>query len=93
MKTDKIIYYDETLIRKVDGLKDFLGIEKKDYPIMHRYLIDNFGFLFKAFQYYSIQIAEGGTKDLEKADEEIRNELMRPLSYRQHEMIIRSFSK
>lgn len=92
MATDMIIRYDDEFIGKVEKLQDYLDIEAKDYPVMHRFLIDNFGYLFQVFQYYSKQIAEGDAKDLEEADEDCKRELMRPLSYRQYEMIGRSFS-
>ena len=59
---------------------------------MHRFLIDNFDPLFKIFQYYAKDIAVNGAKDLEGVSEEIKTELMRPLSYRQYEIIGRSFS-
>lgn len=92
MASDKIIRYDEEFIGKVEKLKDFLDIEEKDYPVMHSYLMDNFGYLFQVFQYYSKQIAEGTAQDFEEADEDTKRELMRPLSHRQYEMIGRSFS-
>ena len=89
---DKIIFYDDEFIGKVERLKGFLDIEAKDYPVLHRFLIDNFGYLFNVFQYYAKHIAESDAQDFEEVDEEIKRELMRPLSYRQYEMIGRSFS-
>ncbi len=92
MASDKIVYYDDEFIRKFEKLADFNGAEPSEYPAMHRYLIDHFGYLFQIFQYYAKHIAAGDARDFEEADEETKRELMRPLSYRQYEMIARSFS-
>ena len=90
MTSDRIIYYDEAFIRKFEKLKDV--IEAGDRPYLHRFLIDNFGFIFETFQYYAKQSAEGDVPEFEEADEETKRELMRPLSYRQYRMIERAFS-
>lgn len=92
MASDKIVRYDAEFIRKFEALRAFHEAEPPDDPALHRFLIDNFGYLFRVFQYYARQIAEGGARDFEDADEETKRELMRPLSYRQYEMIGRSFS-
>lgn len=89
---DKIVYYDDAFMKKFEELGSFLDIEEKDHPKMHRFLIDSFDPLFKIFQYYAKDIAVNGAKDLEGVSEEIKTELMRPLSYRQYEIIGRSFS-
>lgn len=90
MASDRIIYYDDGFIRKFEKLRDV--IDAGDAPSLHRYLIDDFGFIFSVFQYYARKIAEGGAQDFEDADEETKRELMRPLSYRQYRMIERAFS-
>lgn len=90
MTSDKIIRYDDDFIAKFDKLKEL--IEAGDKAVLHRFLIDNFGHIFKLFQYYAKQDAEGGVREFEEADEETKRELMRPLSYRQYRMIERSFS-
>ena len=90
MAFDKIIYYDSDFICKFEKLKEI--IETGDAAYLHKYLIDNFGFIFNTFQYYAKQIAEGGAKDFENVDEETKRELMRPLSLRQYRMIERAFS-
>ena len=90
--SDKIVYYDDAFLKKFEQLETFLDVKEKDYPLMHRFLIDNFGYLFKVFQYYAKDIAVDGAKDLEDVSEDIKSELLRPLSYRQYEIIGRSFS-
>ena len=90
METYNIIYYDDEFINKFERLK--VMIEAEDRPALYRFLLDNFEFLFKAFQDYARQDDEGGVQAFEEADEEIRRELMRPLSYRQYRMIERAFS-
>ncbi len=90
MAADKIIYYDGEFIAKFEKLKEV--IEADDNAATHRFLIDNFGYLFRVFQYYAKQIAVEGAQDLNEADEDTKCELMRPLSYRQYQMIERSFS-
>ena len=92
MMSDKIVYYDDVFLKKFEQLETFLDVKEKDYPLMHRFLIDNFGYLFKVFQYYAKDIAVDGAKDLEDVSEDIKSELLRPLSYRQYEIISRSFS-
>ena len=90
MASDKIIWYDDEFIAKLDQLKEM--IERKNRPELHRFLIDNFGFIFTTFQYYAFHIAAGDAKDFEEADEDIRRELMRPLSWRQYRLVEGSFS-
>ena len=90
MASDKIIYYDNDFIGKFEKLKEV--IETGDASFLHQYLIDNFGFIFRTFQYYAKQIAEGTAQDFKEADEATKYELMRPLSYRQYRMIERAFS-
>ena len=90
MTSDRIIYYDDAFIRKFEKLRDV--IDAGDRPYLHRFLIDNFGFIFETFQYYAKQGAEGNVPEFEEADEETKRELMRPLSYRQYRMIERAFS-
>ena len=91
MALDIIVYYDDQFIGKFEKLKEL--IEAEDRPALYRYLLDNFGYIFKLFQYYAKNIADGNAQDFEEADEEIKRELMRPLSYRQYRMIERSFSR
>ncbi len=91
MALDIIVYYDDQFIGKFEKLKEL--IEAEDRPALYRYLLDNFGYIFKLFQYYAKNIADGDAQDFEEADEEIKRELMRPLSYRQYRMIERSFSR
>ena len=90
-ESDKIVKYDDEFIAKFEKLGEML--ETDDYRALHHFLIENFGFIYKLFQYYAWNIADGDAKDLEEADEETRRELMRPLSYRQYQMIERSFSR
>ena len=91
MASDKIVFYDDAFIGKFEKLKEL--IEAEDRPALYRYLLDNFGHIFKLFQYYAKYIASGDAQEFEQADEEIKRELMRPLSYRQYRMIERSFSR
>ena len=91
MALDIIVYYDDQFIGKFEKLKEL--IEAEDRLALYRYLLDNFGYIFKLFQYYAKNIADGDAQDFEEADEEIKRELMRPLSYRQYRMIERSFSR
>ena len=91
MPSDVIIYYDEAFISKFEKLQEI--IEAEDKPALYRFLIDNFGFIFTMFQYYAKHFAGGDAKPFREADEEIKCELMRPLSYRQYRMIERSFSR
>lgn len=90
MAADRIIRYDDEFISRFEKLKEL--IEAEDRPVLYRFLIENFGHIFKLFQYYAKHIAEGDAKDFEEADEETKRELMRPLSYRQYRMIERAFS-
>lgn len=90
MLSDKIIRYDEDFIARFEKLKEMIEAENK--PVLHQYLIDNFGYIFKTFQYYAKEIATGDAKDFEDADEDTKRELMRPLSHRQYRLIERSFS-
>ena len=90
METYNIIYYDDEFINKFERLK--VMIEAENRPALYRFLLDNFEFLFKAFQDYARQDDEGGVRAFEQADEETKRELMRPLSYRQYRMIERAFS-
>ena len=91
MASDKIIYYDDEFIRKFKKLGE--ALDAGDAPGLHRFLIDNFGFIFTTFQYYAKHIAEGGAQDFDEADAQTKRELMRPLSYRQYRMIERAFSR
>ena len=86
-----IIYYDEAFISRFEKLRDM--IEAGDKPALHRFLIDNFGCIFTMFQYYAKHFSEGDAQAFREADEEIKCELMRPLSYRQYQMVERSFSR
>lgn len=89
MASDTILYYDAEFIRKFEALKPLL--EDGDRPAIYAFLLENFGFIFRANQYYAKQIAEGDAQDFEEADEQIHRELMRPLSHRQYRMIERAF--
>ncbi len=91
MASDKIIFYDDEFIGKFERLKDL--IEAEDRPALYRFLLDNYGYIFKLFQYYAKQSEKGNMQDFEEADEEIKRELMRPLSYRQYRMVEGSFSR
>lgn len=91
MASDKIIYYDDEFIAKFDRLKEL--IEAEDRAVLYRYLLDNYGYIFKLFQYYAKWSEEGVIQDFEQADEEIKRELMRPLSFRQYRLVERSFSR
>ena len=90
MTSDRILYYDDEFIRKFEKLRDVIDAGDRRY--LHRFLIDNFGFIFATFQYYATQSSEGNVPEFEEADEETKRELMRPLSYRQYRMIERAFS-
>ncbi len=90
MISDQIIYYDDEFIKMFEKMKDVIAIGDKSY--LHKFLIDNLGYIFSFFQYYANEIAEGNARDFEEADDETKLELMRPLSYRQYRMIERSFS-
>ena len=91
MASDKIIYYDDAFISRFEKLKE--KIEAGNRPTLHRFLIDNFGFIFTMFQHYAKYFSEGDTQDFWEMDEEIKFELMRPLSYRQYRLIEGSFSR
>lgn len=90
MEKDFIIYYDKEFIKKFEELKTVL--EEEDRPKLYQFLLKEFQFIFKLNQYYWKQIADNNGRDFLEADEEIRHELMRPLSHRQYRMIERSFS-
>ena len=90
MTSDGIIYYDGEFMRRFEKLKDV--IDGGDRRATHRFLIDNFGHIFKTFQYCAKRIAQGGEADFGEADEATKRELMRPLSHRQYRMIERAFS-
>ncbi|MBR4907988.1 MAG: hypothetical protein IKZ43_03125 [Acidaminococcaceae bacterium] len=90
MALDKIIYYDSEFIKKFEELKTLL--EDEDRPKIYQFLLKEFQFIFKLNQYYWKQIAESNAREFLEEEEEIRQELMRPLSYRQYRMIERSFS-
>ena len=90
MASDKIIYYDCEFIKKFEELKTLL--EEEDRPKIYQFLLNNFQFISKMNQRYWIQIAESNARDFLEEEEEIRQELMRPLSHRQYRMIERSFS-
>ena len=90
MASDKIICYDSEFIKKFEELK--ILIEEEDRPKIYQFLLNNFQFIFKMNQRYWIQIAESNAREFLEEEEEIRQELMRPLSHRQYRMIERSFS-
>lgn len=91
MELDNIVFYDDGFIWNFEKLKEL--IEEGDRSVIHRFLIDHFGFLFKLFQQHARLDAEGGVQDFREAKEDIKNELMRPLSYRQYRIVERSFSR
>ena len=91
MKKDIIVYYDKTFITKFEELKTVL--ETEDRPKLYQFLLKEFQFIFKLNQYYWKQIAESNAREFLEEEEEIRQELMRPLSHRQYRMIERSFSR
>ncbi len=89
MASDIIIRYDADFIRKFEELKPLIEDGRK--PVIHAFLLENFGFIFTMNQYYAKQIAEDSAQDFDGCDEAIRSELMRPLSHRQYRMIERAF--
>ncbi|MBQ6467340.1 MAG: hypothetical protein IJJ61_05285 [Clostridia bacterium] len=91
MASDNIIYYDDEFIRKFEKLKDV--IEAGDRARLHRFLIDNFGYIFTACQHYWRYNETGAARDFDEADDETKGELMRPLTHRQYRMVERSFSR
>ena len=91
MGKDIIIYYDSGFIKKFEELKTLL--EDKDKLKIYQFLLKEFQFIFKMNQHYWIQIAENNAREFLEEEEEIRQELMRPLSHRQYRMIERSFSR
>jgi len=91
MVSDKIIYYDREFIKKFEELKVLL--ETEDRQKIYQFLLKEFQFIFKLNQYYWKQIAESNAREFLEEEEEIRQELMRPLSHRQYRMIERSFSR
>ena len=88
--SDKIVYYDETFMEKFNKLGKLL--EEKDWRKLYDFLLEEFGFIFKLQQYYGKYIIDGTAKDFEEADEDVRRELMRPLSHRQYRMTERAFN-
>ena len=90
MKNDIIIFYDKKFITKFEELK--IVLETDNRPKIYQFLLKEFQFVFKINQYYWIQIAEHNARDFLEEEEEIKQELMRPLSHRQYRMIERSFS-
>ena len=90
MEKDIIIYYDKEFIKKFEELRSVL--EEEDRPKLYQFLLKEFQFVFKMNQRYWIQIAENNGRDFLEAEEDVRQELMRPLSHRQYRMIERSFS-
>ena len=91
MASDKIICYDDAFIGKFERLKELT--EAEDKSALYRFLLDHYGHICKLFQYYAKQSEQGCIQDFEQADEVIKRELMRPLSYRQYRMVERSFSR
>ena len=90
MEKDIIIYYDNEFINKFEELKTLL--EDEDRPKIYQFLLKEFQFIFKLNQYYWKEIAESNAREFADADDEMKQELMRPLSHRQYRMIERSFS-
>ena len=90
MEKDIIIYYDKEFIKKFEELRTVL--EEEDRPKLYQFLLKEFQFVFKMNQRYWIQIAESNAQDFLEEEEDVRQELMRPLSHRQYRMIERSFS-
>ena len=88
---DRIIRYDGEFIHRFEALKE--RIESGDRPAIHRFLIDNFGFVFRVNQRYWKDAAEGDARAFDAADEATRRELARPLSHRQYRMVERAFSR
>jgi hypothetical protein len=89
MTQGKIIFYDEAFIENLNRLKELL--ETHDRAEIHRFLIDRFGFIFKMCQYYAKHSPEG-VPEFEQADEETKQQLMRPLSHHQYRLLEGSFS-
>ena len=90
MEKDIIIYYDNEFIKKFEELKTLL--EDEDRPKVYQFLLKEFQFIFKLNQYYWKEIAESNAREFADADDDMKQELMRPLSHRQYRMIERSFS-
>lgn len=94
MVTDKIIYYDEEFIRNFEKLRELIeGEKEEDKPLIHRFLIDHFGMIFRTAQYYWFHYDDLYAEVLKDADEETKREMMRPLTHRQYRMVERSFSQ
>lgn len=87
----QIICYDDAFIGKFERLKELTEVEDKS--ALYRFLLDHYGHICKLFRYYAKQSEQGVIQDFEQADEAIKRELMRPLSYRQYRMVERSFSR
>ena len=90
MASDRILYYDDEFIRKFEKLRDVIDAGDRRY--LHRFLIDNFGFIFEAFQYYAKQGAEGNVPEFEEADEETKRELMKWLCRLAKRLIVHNIS-
>ena len=90
MEKDIIIYYDNEFIKKFEELKTLL--EDEDRPKIYQFLLKEFQFIFKLNQYYWKEIAESNAREFADADDDMKQELMRPLSHRQYRIIERSFS-
>ena len=90
MEKDIIIYYDNEFIKKFEELKTLL--EDEDRPKIYQFLLKEFQVIFKLNQYYWKEIAESNAREFADADDDMKQELMRPLSHRQYRMIERSFS-
>lgn len=85
-----IIRYDEKFIRDLEELDK--RIEAGDPADLHRFLTERFGFIFRACQEQARQAAAGGVAEFDRADEETKRELMRPLSWHQYRKLEISFS-
>ena len=90
MASGEIIYYDDEFMAKFEKLKALL--EEQDHAKTYRFLIDNFGYIFTTCQHYWRYAANNG-ENFRDADEEIKSELLRPLSHRQYRLIEGSFSR
>lgn len=91
MEPSRIVRYDADFIAKFEKLGELL--EEGERPVIYRFLLDNFQFLFTLFQSYAKEDQDGGVKAFEGVDEETKRELMRPLSYRQYRLVEGSFSR
>ncbi len=89
MTSDKVVCYDGAFVQRFEALGAM--IDAGDRSALYRFLRRTFGDLFRLNQYYARTIAEGDARDFDEADEAIRRELMRPLSWRQYRMIEQAF--